>query len=549
MADETSSAQRFEAFAELCESLTATSSRLQRARLVAEYLGALPAGDAERAVRLLLGRAFPEGVGRRLTLGGRAVWAAVQAAGGGEREGDADWAGVADFGDVVARALASPPPDAEPILLAEVFAALDAIAAEEPGAGVRTRRIERLAALFRRARPVEAKYLAKIVVGEMRHGVQEGIVIDAIAALSGVDRDIVHRAQQALGDLGYVAALGRTDPARLSAVQVQLFQPIKPMLAQSAATVREAWNAHGGELVLEWKLDGARVQIHKEGDEVRIFSRRLQEITDSLPDVADAVRRYAAAGTAIFEGEVLAMAGERPLPFQELMRRFRRTRDVEAASRDVPVQLFMFDLLRDGDALLLDRPLTERWHALQAARGALDCVPQLQPATPAAGEAFFHEAVSAGHEGVMAKAVGSHYTPGLRGAAWLKVKHSVTLDLVIHAADWGYGRRRNWLSNYHLAARDPAGGGLVPVGKTFKGPTDAEFAALTERLLALKTSEAHGTVSVRPELVVEVRFDGVQRSPRYAPGLALRFARIVRVRDDKPADEADTVDEVRRFLR
>jgi DNA ligase-1 len=439
------------------------------------------------------------------------------------------------------------PPAGPPLTLTGVSAAFAGIAAAAAGSGSRQRRVALLADLFRRATPVQAKVLAKIIVGEMRHGVQEGIVLDAIAALGAVPAAAVRRAHQALGDIGELAALVRTDPAALASVTVRLFNPIAPMLAQSAADVAAAFAALGGRLALEWKLDGARVQIHTQGDRVRIFSRRLQDITRSLPDVAEAARD-AAAESAVYEGEVIAVAGGRPLPFQELMRRFRRIRAVDAAARDVPVQLYLFDLLHLGGRSLVDLPAAERWQALERAGGGLARVPRLVPGSAAEGEAFSRSALAAGHEGVMAKGLASAYTPGVRGAAWLKIKRSVTLDLVIVAADWGYGRRHGWLSNYHLAARDPAADTFEPVGKTFKGPTDAEFRAMTERLLALRTGEERGTVSVRPEVVVEVRFDGIQKSPNYPCGMALRFARIVRVRDDKAAAEADTVDTLRQLL-
>ncbi len=536
---------QFAAFAQLCERLAGTAARGERTRLVADYLRGLTPEAIEVATRLLLGRAFAETQGRRLSLGGAAVWSALREAGAATAE--RQWAGAEDFGALVAAAM-PPTPAGPPLTLADVQDAFADIAAAG-GAGVRRHRVDRLAGLLRRATPVEAKYLAKIVVGEMRHGVQEGIVLDAAAALAGMPSAAIRRAQQALSDIGRVAALAASDPAQLTAAEAQLFHPLKPMLAQSALDVAAAWQALDGRLVLEWKLDGARVQIHKHGDRVRIFSRRLQEITASLPDIAEAVRRDAAAVTAIFEGEVLAIDGDRPLPFQELMRRFRRVRDVEAMVREVPTRLYLFDLLREGDGLLLDHPLAERWAALQRAGGALTSVAHLQPDSVGAGEAFYRAALAAGHEGVMAKALDSAYTPGLRGAAWLKVKRTQTVDLAIIAADWGYGRRHGWLSNYHLAARDPASGALQPVGKTFKGPTDAEFAAMTTRLLALKTGEDRGTVFVRPEVVVEVKFEGVQTSPQYAGGLALRFARIVRVRDDKLVAEIDTLDTLRAWMR
>ena len=457
---------QFAAFAALCEELAATASRLARTRLVADYFARLAPDAVEDAARWLLGHAFPETEGRRLSLGGRAVWQAVDSV-RGTSAAATEWANAPDFGEVIRRAMPAVPEGA-PLTMADVRAAFAAIATAA-GTGVRQRRVALLADLLRRATPLQAKYLVKIVVGEMRHGVQEGIVLDAIAALAGVPLDSARRAQQALGDIGRLAALARSDPAQLGAVAVRLFHPIKPMLAQSAADVAAAFVALGGRLALEWKLDGARVQIHKQAADVRIFSRRLQDLTRSLPDVVERVQRDAAPHTAVFEGEVIAVADGRPLPFQELMPRFRRLRDVDRVARQVPVALFVFDLLYLGDRPLLDRPATERWEALRAARGGLGEVPRALPATPTDGEAFYQGALAAGHEGVMAKALDRPYTPGVRGAAWLKIKRSVTLDLVIVAADWGYGRRHGWLSNYHLAARDSATGGLGRWGRRSRG--------------------------------------------------------------------------------
>jgi DNA ligase-1 len=300
-----------------------------------------------------------------------------------------------------------------------------------------------------------------------------------------------------------------------------------------------------GSLALEWKLDGARLQIHKRGREVRLFSRRMKEITSSLPDVVELVAARAAADEMVLEGEVVPFEGDRPLPFQELMRRFRRVHDIEDAIGQVPIRLYLFDLLHVDGAPLLDRGAQARWQALQDARGALDTVGRIVPADVAEGERFFSDAVAAGYEGLMAKALDAPYTPGMRGKGWLKIKHSVTLDLVVIAADWGYGRRHGWLSNYHLAARDGATGEFVAVGKTFKGLTDAQFRTMTEQLLALKHEERGGTVFVRPEVVVEVKFNDIQRSPTYACGMALRFARIARIRTDKRPEEADTVETMR----
>jgi DNA ligase 1 len=276
---------------------------------------------------------------------------------------------------------------------------------------------------------------------------------------------------------------------------------------------------------------------------VRIFSRRLNEITESIPEIADQVRRLGARA-AIMDGEVIAIgADDRPLAFQELMRRFGRTRDIERLRIEQPIRLHLFDLLALDGSLTIDRSYSERTDALAElanAAGLTTVTRMINPTLPDA-EQFFRDAIAVGYEGVVAKALASTYTPGARGKGWLKIKHVRTLDLVVIAADWGYGRRHGWLSNYHLAARNEADGGFAMIGKTFKGLTDDQFREITERLLALKTAEHGGTVFVDPKIVVEVAYNDIQRSPTYSGGMALRFARIVRIRDDKSPDQADTL--------
>ena len=384
----------------------------------------------------------------------------------------------------------------------------------------------------------------------MRTGAAEGILLDALALIAGGDRAAVARAHMLEGDLTAVATLvlaHRGGP--LPASTLAYFRPLRPMLAHTAESVTEALGTFGGRAGLEWKLDGARVQVHRRGDECRLYSRRLQDLTASLPDVVAELGRGLAAPAAILEGEVIAVDGAgRALPFQELMRRFRRIRDVGRIKREVPVRLYLFDALQAGDEPLIDRPYAERWAALERLRGALPAVARLVPAATAEGEAFSAAALANGFEGVMVKGLDAPYTPGVRGRGWLKVKRATTVDLVIIAADRGYGRRHGWLSNYHLAARDERTGRLEPVGKTFKGLTDAEFRAMTERLSALAIREEGPTVHVEPRIVVEVLFGDLQRSPTYPAGVALRFARIARVRDDKAPADADTVQHLHALL-
>jgi DNA ligase-1 len=423
--------------------------------------------------------------------------------------------------------------------------------AETAGPGSRRKKEELLNSLFLRAQPVEAKYIVKNVVREMRHGVSEGILLDAIAQAAEVPKKLVRRANMLCGDLGEVASIALTESEEgLKRIKPRLFRPLKPMLAQMADDVAQAFQEHKGKTALEYKLDGARVQIHKAGDEVRIYSRNLSEVTPSLPEVVDQVREEVRADSAILEGEVIAVDEMgRPLPFQHLMRRFRRIHNLRELMREVPIRLYLFDILYRDGASLVDEPNHERWRALQEVKGNLNSVARLIPKNPQEGEAFAQASYEAGHEGLIAKRLDSVYTPGVRGKAWFKIKQIISLDLVIVAADWGYGRRHGWLSNYHLAARDEESGKFLEVGKTFKGLTDKEFEEMTAHLLSLEIYRQGATVYVEPETVVEVLFNEIQRSPHYDSGLALRFARISRLRDDKSPEEADTIQTMREIFQ
>jgi DNA ligase-1 len=291
------------------------------------------------------------------------------------------------------------------------------------------------------------------------------------------------------------------------------------------------------------------VQIHAQGRQVRLYSRQLSDVTDSLPDVAAEVAQKLMAADAILDGEVVAVdAKGRPLPFQHLMRRFRRKHEIEEATAEIPVRLHLFDILYVDGHSLMDAPNTERWEVLERVAGSLGLVRRLVPGSFQEFVAFSQAAVQDGHEGVLVKHLDSTYTPGVRGKAWLKLKHTTSADLVVVAADWGYGRRHGWLSNYHLAARDAVTGQYTVVGKTYKGLTDAEFQAMTERLLALEQSRRGSTVFVRPQVVVEVLFNEIQASSQYPSGLALRFARVSRIRDDKPSMEAESLEDLRRLF-
>jgi len=544
----------FAAFVELGEELEATRARKVMAQSVAGYMHALGADEIAVAARMIIGRVFPEREGRPLNLSGAAVVRAVQAVVDVEPAARERISGQAvDFGQAVQMTFEQGTrrgPCGAPLSLGDVWEAFQAIAAST-GAGSRERKDEWLRRLLERATPLEAKYIVKVAVGEMRHGVSEGLLLDAIALAADVPLEVVQRANMLSSDVGWVAetALLRGADA-LRASQVRLGRPLKPMLAQTASSVDEAFALLEGRLALEFKLDGARVQIHKDGEHVWLFSRNLSDLTASLPEVRDQVARQVRAQTAVLEGEVIALEdGGRPRPFQDLMRRLGRIHDIDAQRAEVPLRLYLFDLLYGDGRSWLERPNQQRAAELRRVSGGIALVDRLEPGSVTEGAAFLQAARAAGHEGVMAKGLDSPYTPGVRGRHWLKIKPVLTLDLVVVAADWGYGRRHGWLSNYHLAARDHETGEWLEVGKTFKGLTDQEFGQMTERLLALKTGERRGTVFVRPELVVEVAFNNIQVSPTYKSGMALRFARIVRLRPDKPASEADTLQTMRGLQR
>lgn len=533
--------------ATLGEKLAATKKKLEHSALIGAYLKQIEPDEIAPASRLLIGRIFPESDSRIVNISGAALNRVLEKVVGAEIE----WSGSAvDFGDAVAQWLTTRrwKPQGEPLQVPDVYRTYEEIAGAT-GSGSRTRKDELLAALFRRASIVEAKYITKQVSGEMRVGVSEGSLLDALARTTDIPAATIRRANQLAGDVGAVAyaaiALGQNG---LQTLALQLGRPLKPMLAQSAETAADALEKILPPLVFEYKLDGARVQIHKRGDEIQLFSRHLSDITASMPEIAELARSIRAE-TAILEGEVIAVdANGRSRPFQILMRRVGRERDVEAMQQQIPVQLFLFDCLyRDGRALL-DAPNVERRAVLEQLAGNIPLVPRRVIETVREGDEFLSAARAAGHEGVMAKHLDSPYTPGERGKQWLKLKPVHTLDLIIVASEWGYGRRHGWLSNQHLAARDETTGEFLEVGKTFKGLTDQEFKSLTPRLLELKTHQTRGTVFVQPLVVVEVAFNNLQRSPVYKSGVALRHARIVGFRPDKAPGDIETIQTLRTMM-
>jgi DNA ligase 1 len=447
----------------------------------------------------------------------------------------------------VTRAAATEPAPAATLSITDVDQRLTGLAGIT-GAGSAARRAERLGELFALATAAEQRLLLQLLVGELRQGALEGVMLEAIAAAAQLSVAQVRRAAMYARDLGAVAQAAMLGgAAALGRFQLELFVPVAPMLAQTAPDVGTALHELGGEAAFEWKMDGARIQVHKRAEEVRIYTRGLNEVTAALPEVVELARTLSAQ-VLILDGEVIALDDVgRPHAFQITMRRVGRRLDVEAMRAGLPLKAFFFDCLRLEAESIADRAARERFQALATAVPAHAQMPRLITNTEAAAREYYQAALAAGHEGLMAKSLAAPYEAGNRGAGWLKIKRAHTLDLVVLAAEWGHGRRSGKLSNLHLGALDPATGQYVMLGKTFKGLTDAMLAWQTREFLRRETHRDDGTVYLRPELVAEVAFSDLQASTRYPGGLALRLARVKRYRDDKSPAEADTMEAVRRI--
>ena len=493
----------------------ASAGRLVKVRELAALLAALQPEEIEIAAHYLAGE-IPQG---RIGIG----FAALQDAAAGE------------------------PAQRHSLTILDVDARLTALAATR-GAGSAARRASQLRELFARASAPEQAFLLRLLVGELRQGALAGLMVEAIAAAARVPVTRVRRAAMYSRSLGAVARVALLEGAEaLGRFQLELFSPVAPMLAQTAADVGEALRELAGEVAFEWKMDGARIQLHKCGDEVRLYTRSLNDVTDAVPEIVELARSLP-ANALILDGEAIAFDEVgRPHPFQITMRRFGRKLKVEEVRAGLPIRAFFFDCLRLEGESIADLATRERIAALASAVPAEVQIPRLVTTSEPDARAFYEAALAAGHEGVMAKSLDAPYEAGNRGASWLKIKRAHTLDLLVLAAEWGHGRRSGWLSNLHLGALDPATGSYVMLGKTFKGLTDAMLEWQTREFLARETHRDRHTVYLRPELVVEIAFSDLQASSRYPGGLALRLARVKRYRQDKLAQEADTMDAVRRI--
>lgn len=501
---------RLAALVSVADEVGATSSRTAKRSAIAGLLRDLRPDEIEPAVGFLVGE---PGQGR-IGVGWATVAAIPEAAGDG----------------------------GEPLEIIDVDAAITRLATTS-GPGSVAARAETLGAVFARATAAEAAFLRRLLVGELRQGALEGVMADAIAVAAGVPATVVRRAVMLSGDIRRAGRVVLTEGRPgLEAIGLTIFQPVQPMLASTAAQVDDALS-DGLAASVEWKLDGARIQVHRSGDLVRVYTRNLNEVTDRLPEVVE-ITRSLPAEQVVLDGEVLGLEGARPEAFQQTMSRFGRD---DPSTHGLRLRPFFFDVLHVDGTDLLDEPLSDRLGALDEVTG-VHAMPRLVTADPVAAAAFVDATLAAGHEGVMVKELASAYSAGRRGKAWRKVKPVHTFDLVVLAAEWGHGRRRGWLSNLHLGARDPSDGSFVMVGKTFKGLTDELLTWQTAAFLEREIGRDHHVVHVRPDVVVEVAIDGVQASTRYPGGVALRFARVKRYRDDKAATGADTIESLRAML-
>jgi DNA ligase-1 len=451
-------------------------------------------------------------------------------------------------GSVIAACRSAPVVATPTLELSEVHARFGAIAAVS-GPGSARRKEELLHDLLSRATAREQDFLIRLLFGELRQGALEGVLVEAVARAAGLPADRIRRAAMMAGSLSPVARAALVEgDADLSGFNLQLLNPVQPMLAESVPDV-EAALADLGEASLEYKLDGARIQVHKKENQVKVFTRNLRDVSNSVPEVIEAVSAFPAR-EIILDGEAIALRADgTPHPFQVTMRRFGRKLDVERLRESLPLVPVFFDCLFADGSSLVDEPYKHRVEILSGRVPAQLVVPRVVTAKVDEAAAFLESAMHAGHEGIMAKAVSGRYAAGRRGQGWVKIKPARTLDLVVLAAEWGHGRRHGTLSNLHLGARDSERGGFVMLGKTFKGLTDEMLAWQTTKLLELEIARDSYTVYVRPDLVVEVAFNDIQRSPVYPGGLALRFARVKRYRTDKGSADADTFETIKNIHR
>ena len=515
----------FKDFVLLCRRLENIGSRLGKVGLLVDFFKKATPEEARVAAYLLTGKLFPETKGRKLGIGPATLFRVLRSVSGT----------ITLFEEL------------RPLTLLEVYRQLEKIASIE-GESSKSRREKLLKGLFVSLSRDEREFLARFITGEVRVGVNDGIIIEAISKLTATPLDLVKKAYMSIGDIGELTYTAIKEGGKgIRQARIQLFRPVKPMLAQMANDIKQALVECGGKVAVEFKYDGIRLQIHKKGDVVKLYTRRLTDVTECLPDVVDLVRKHVHASEVILDSEAIGFKDGKPLRFQDLVRRLRRRQDVTRMLKEIPLRVKVFDILYVDGQSLVDKPYLERMKILESIVDREILVDHIITDNVNEAYEFFKKAEELGYEGVMVKNLLSPYTPGVREKYWLKVKTVQTLDLVIVAAEWGHGRRHKWLSDFHLAVYDEKTGRFLEVGKTFKGLTDKEFDEITRRLLELKVEDLGWMIKVKPQIVVEVAFNEIQQSPKYKSGYALRFARIVRIRYDKSPYDATTLDELKKL--
>jgi len=548
-------------FATLCQRVEETSGSLDKIDLVAAFLGKLDEAELAVCCNYVMGTLFPPGLDLDLGVGPSILYQALARACGCPLSQVTDMLkATGDPGLVAAGMVEKKRPQGlsafldgnESESLLSIMEVHDRFLAIARSSGRRSQdiKIKNLQFLFSHASPLEARYIARLAIEDMRIGVGEGGIRDAVArafAAAGADSEKVERAYNLTNDMGLVAAAARQ--GTLDRLSVMINHPIKMMLATLSEGIPAAL-AEMGTAVVEWKYDGARVQIHKDGERVRVFSRRLENVTASLPEMVEAARRIKAE-SAILDGEAVAVGSDgRPMAFQEILKRFRRKYHVAKLAKEIPLRLFLFDLIFLEGESLADRPLKERRALLEGVADADLLADQMLSDNPVEVEAAYEKALEAGHEGLIIKNPASAYAPGKRGKNWLKIKPVMeTLDLVVIGAKWGEGRRASFLGSYRLACMDQSSGRLLDVGWVATGLTDEALADLTEMFRELVILEKGMEVEIKPAVIFEVAYEEIQKSPNYSSGYALRFPRMVRVRDDKSLEEADTLERILSLYR
>ncbi len=541
----------FARLAEVLDSIADTKKRSQKMELAGDFLSSVDENQIDQAALFLSGKIFAESDDRVLNISWRGLLSALKTV-MALKDDSISRVYEGDVGEAIAKLMDEVGYSRQSTLVSEPLTIMSvgdtaSRIADTKGRGSLKEKQSLLASLFVEATPREAKYLAALFLGDMRTGLSEGLLAESIAVAFEIDPALVRRAWSFSGNLGYVAKLAMEGGTKaLKNVRIEVMRAVKPMLTSPAEGLESAFEIDR-EFSFEMKLDGARVQIHKDGNSIRIFSRRLSDVTESLPDIVQIVKENVQAEKVILDGEVLAVdTSGKPYPFQIVMKRFGRTRDVEAAFEDTKLQLVLFDILLFDEHHLVDEEYSYRRKKLEETAASHLLIERIVTNNIEQVKEFFERSQELGHEGIVAKTLDSPYSPGVRGKHWLKIKHTLdTMDLVIIAAEWGHGRRSKWLSDYHLAVLDNETGEFVMVGKTYKGLTDQEFLKMTEELQKLEISSSRHVVHVKPEIVVEVIAAEIQESSTYDSGFALRFARINKIREDKGPKDTMTLEELR----